>query len=149
GWSMGRAQADACPMKIALALFRWFPHGGLQRDCLAIAKALVARGHGVDILCGAWEGPRPDGIGVRVLGVAGATNHGRNRAIARRAAALFGDYDRVVGCDRMPGLDVYYAADRCFVAEARARHGALYRLTPRYRAIAAFERAVFGREVGT
>src|SRR5437016_3524052 len=32
---------------------------------------------------------------------------------------------------------------------ARARHGPLYRLTPRYRAIAAFERAVFGRESGT
>jgi UDP-glucose:(heptosyl)LPS alpha-1,3-glucosyltransferase len=86
---------------------------------------------------------------VRVLGVAGFTNHGRNSSIAARAAALFGGYDRVVGCDRMPGLDVYYAADRCFVAEARAKHGALYRLTPRYRAIAAFERAVFGREAGT
>jgi UDP-glucose:(heptosyl)LPS alpha-1,3-glucosyltransferase len=86
---------------------------------------------------------------VRELGIAGFTNHGRNRSIAARAAALFAGYDRVVGCDRMPGLDVYYAADRCFVAEARARHGALYRLTPRYRAIAAFERAVFGREAGT
>jgi len=142
-------------MKIALALFRWFPHGGLQRDGLAIARALAARGHAVDILCGAWDGARPsgdgddDGVGVQVLGAAGFTNHGRNRAIAARAAARFGGYDRVVGCDRMPGLDVYYAADRCFVAEARARHGMLYSLTPRYRAIAAFERAVFGARSGT
>lgn len=135
-------------MKIALALFRWFPHGGLQRDCLAIATALAARGHDVDILCGTWDGPRPAGIGVRVLGVAGFTNHARNRSVAARAAALLGGYDRVVGCDRMPGLDVYYAADRCFVAEARAK-GALYLLTPRYRAIAAFERAVFGPDSGT
>jgi UDP-glucose:(heptosyl)LPS alpha-1,3-glucosyltransferase len=136
-------------MKIALVLFRWFPHGGLQRDCLAIAKALAERGHAVDILCGSWEGARPAEIGVRELGIAGFTNHGRNQAIAARAQALFGEYDRVVGCDRMPGLDIYYAADRCFVAEARATHGALYRLTPRYRAIAAFERAVFGRESAT
>jgi UDP-glucose:(heptosyl)LPS alpha-1,3-glucosyltransferase len=136
-------------MKIALVLFRWFPHGGLQRDCLAIARALAARGHAADILCGAWDGPRPEGIGVRVLGHAGFTNHARNRSVAARAAALFAEYERVVGCDRMPGLDVYYAADRCFVAEARVKHGALYRLTPRYRAIAALERAVFGPDAGT
>jgi UDP-glucose:(heptosyl)LPS alpha-1,3-glucosyltransferase len=138
-------------MKLALLLFRWFPHGGLQRDCLAIAKALAARGHQVEIVCGAWDGPRPAGIAVRVLGFGGLTNHGRNRRFAARAAAALArdGCDRVVGFDRMPGLDVYYAADRCFVAEARAKHGIIYRLTPRHRAIAAFERAVFGRDAAT
>ncbi len=137
-------------MKIALLLFRWFPHGGLQRDCLAVARALAARGHAVEIVCGAWDGPRPDAIAVRVLGRKGLTNHGRNRRFAATAALVVaaGAYDRVVGFDRMPGLDIYYAADRCFVADALERHGMFYRMTPRFRAIAAFERAVFARDAG-
>ncbi len=138
-------------MKLALVLFRWFPHGGLQRDCLAIAQALAVRGHQVEILCGRWDGGRPDGIAVRVLGFSGWSNHGRNRRFAAAVAPILaaGGYDRVIGFDRMPGLDIYYAADRCYVAEALATRGMVSRMMPRFRAIAAFERAVFGRERAT
>lgn len=132
-------------MKIALVLYRWFPHGGMQRDCVAIAKRLVARGHAVTILVGAWEGAMPEGIVVKVLGHEGLSNHARNRRFAARAAARFADFDRVVGLDRMPGLDIYYAADRCFAIDARAK-GPWFRLTPRYRVFAGFERAVFARD---
>ena len=44
----------------------------------------------------------------------------------------------------MPGLDVYYGADFCYIArEQKANHPAL-RLTPRYQHLFAFEKAVFG-----
>lgn len=132
-------------MKIALVLFRWFPHGGMQRDCVAIARRLAARGHAVTILVGEWEGGRPEGIAVKVLGHEGLSNHARNRRFAARAMARFADYDRVVGLDRMPGLDIYYAADRCFALDARAK-GPWFKLTPRYRVFAGFERAVFARD---
>jgi UDP-glucose:(heptosyl)LPS alpha-1,3-glucosyltransferase len=49
----------------------------------------------------------------------------------------------------MPGLDVYYAADGCFQAQAREDHGALYRLTPRYRTMVGLERSVFAPEHDT
>jgi UDP-glucose:(heptosyl)LPS alpha-1,3-glucosyltransferase len=139
-------------MKVACVLYRWFPHGGLQRDCLAIARKLAARGHGVEIFCGAWEGQAtPDDIAVRVIGWSGLTNHGRNRRFVAAVTKLLaqGGYDRVVGFDRMPGLDFYYAADRCFMADVHARRGAWFRLTPRYRTAIAFERAVFGPQSRT
>lgn len=54
-------------MKIFVTLFRYFPYGGLARDCLKIAETLRDRGHEVTIFTEKWEGPRPEGIGVRVL----------------------------------------------------------------------------------
>jgi UDP-glucose:(heptosyl)LPS alpha-1,3-glucosyltransferase len=57
--------------------------------------------------------------------------------------------DKVIGFNKMPGLDVYFAADPCFEEKARTLRGSAYRLTRRYRHFAAFERAVFGAESRT
>ncbi len=132
-------------MRLAFLLFRYFPYGGLQRDCLSIAQTLRERGHVTDILTGAWQGPRPEGLTVHRLRSRGLTNHRRNAAFAAAARRVVasGGYDSIVGFDRMPGLDIYYAGDRCFMARTGDRHGWPYRLTPRYRAHVAFERAVF------
>ena len=51
--------------------------------------------------------------------------------------------DRVVGFNKMPGLDVYYAADVCYAEKVAQEKGFFYRLTSRYRHYAAFERATF------
>ncbi|MCC4119214.1 hypothetical protein LLG90_28195, partial [Aromatoleum toluclasticum] len=55
--------------------------------------------------------------------------------------------DRIVGFNKMPGLDVYYAADPCFEDKARRLRKPLYRYSPRYRHFSAYERAVFAPEV--
>lgn len=130
-------------MRLAVVLFRYFPHGGLQRDALGVATRLRDRGHAVTMLTGDWRGPRPDRIAVRVLGRRGWTNHGRNRrfAAAARAETAGDRFDGIVGFNRMPGLDVYYCSDSCYRGDALARHGPLYRLTPRFRHMAAFEDA--------
>ena len=47
-------------MHLALALFRYFPFGGMQRDMLAIAQHAAERGHQVTIYCHTWQGARPD-----------------------------------------------------------------------------------------
>lgn len=138
-------------MRLGLAIFRWFPHGGLQRDFLELARRLAGRGHRVDLLAGAWDGPPPpDGMTVRLFPPTGLSNHARNRSVARQileaASAL--RYDALVGFNRMPGLDVYYCGDGCYRAEAAGR-GPLYRLTPRFRQMAADEAAVFGPNAGT
>lgn len=133
-------------MRLAFCLFKYFPHSGLARDMLRIADEATSRGHSVDVYAREWQGEVPDGIRVRVLAARGWTNHGRAEAFARRLAGALRDesYDAVVGFNKMPGLDVYYAADGCFAARARRRRSRAYELTPRYRAWRRQESAVFG-----
>ncbi len=133
-------------MKLAFCLFKYFPFGGLQRDFMRILLEARERGHEIDVYTGAWHGVRPDGVDVHELYCRGWTNHRRNAAFARRLDTHLRDgrFDAVIGFDKMPGLDVYYGADTCYVARARMNHGPAYRLTPRYRCLHALERAVFG-----
>jgi UDP-glucose:(heptosyl)LPS alpha-1,3-glucosyltransferase len=130
-------------MKFAFLLFRYFPQSGLARDALAIAERLTAGGHRVDFIAGDWQGERPVGIGVTVIGRRGWSNHRRDADYAGRAPAHAAGCDARVGFNRMPGLDIYYAADPCLAA-ALARRPAWHRLTPRNRARLGFEQAVFG-----
>ncbi len=51
----------------------------------------------------------------------------------------------MIGFNKLPGLDLYYGADPCYVAKARNLKSWWYRLLPRYRHFAALERAVFAR----
>jgi UDP-glucose:(heptosyl)LPS alpha-1,3-glucosyltransferase len=60
--------------------------------------------------------------------------------MCRRTA--LSSYDAVVGFNKMPGLDLYFASDPCFAARAAAR-SPWYRLTRRCRIYLSFERAVF------
>lgn len=138
-------------MQLAFALFHYFPYGGLERDMLAIARVCVARGHTVTIYCGGWEGDLPSDVKVVDLGVRGLTNHRRNAGFAYRLqTALQGQDDvEVIGFNKMPGLDVYYAADVCFAEKAIHERNFFYRLTPRCRQFMAMEKAVFGADSHT
>ncbi|MEW6290649.1 MAG: glycosyltransferase family 4 protein [Thermodesulfobacteriota bacterium] len=132
-------------MKLAICLFNYFPYGGLERNFLKISRECLARGHAVDVFTMRWEGEKPDGIKVSELAPRGMSNHGQAAAYAADAAnRLAGqNYDLVLGFNRMPGLDLYYAADVCYVARIERQRSLLAKLTPRYRTFAAFERAVF------
>ncbi len=133
-------------MRLAFCLFKYFPFGGLQRDFMRILLEARERGHELEVYTSAWRGARPDAIKLHELRCRGWTNHGRNAAFARRLDAYLreGRFDAVIGFDKMPGLDVYYGADTCYVARAHMNHGLAYRLTPRYRCLHNLERAVFG-----
>lgn len=136
-------------MNLLFALFTYFPHGGLTRDMLAIARACSARGHRVRVVAAESRAAPPEDIDLQILPVSALTHAAKNRRFAAQlpqAAAAFGAH-LIVGFNKMPNLDVYYAADDCFAAKA-ARRGGLYRLTPRARQATAFERAVFGAESG-
>jgi UDP-glucose:(heptosyl)LPS alpha-1,3-glucosyltransferase len=131
---------------LAFCLFKYFPHGGLQRDMLRIALACRQRGYPIAVYTTAWEGAAPDGLEVHTHRSAGWTNHGRMR---RYHAWLAGQLARrhvacVMGFNKMPDLDIYYAADGCLAAKLRQRRSPLDRLMPRYRQYLAFEEAVFG-----
>jgi UDP-glucose:(heptosyl)LPS alpha-1,3-glucosyltransferase len=134
-------------MKLALVLFQYFPFGGLQRDCLKVAQRCAARGHDVTIFTRAWQGDRPTGLRVELLESRRWSNIARDRAFARNVthALADGSFDGVIGFNKLPGLDVYYGADPCYVAKVRRLKPAWYRWTPRYRHFATMEEAVFAR----
>jgi UDP-glucose:(heptosyl)LPS alpha-1,3-glucosyltransferase len=132
-------------MKLALMLFQYFPFGGLQRDCLKVAQRCAARGHDVTIFTREWQSDRPTGLRVELLESRGWSNIARDRAFARNVAHALaaGSFDGVIGFNKLPGLDVYYGADPCYVAKVNRLKPAWYHWTPRYRHFAAMEEAVF------
>lgn len=138
-------------MRFAFCLFRYYPFGGLERDCIRIAQECLNRGHTVDLYTMAWDGEVAPGLSVTLLPGKGMTNHSRCRSFATQLNNHLKNhhYDLIVGFNRMPGIDVYYAADICYAASAGERHGNWYRMTPRYRAFAALERAVFSPQMTT
>ena len=135
---------------VAFCLFKYFPHGGMQRNFLRTARAVVALGYRVRAYVISWEGDVPDGIDVVRVSVSGFANHRRYARFERRVQALLAR-DRpacVVGFNRMRGLDVYYSADPCYAAKTE-RMGRLQRILPRQRYFLAAERAVFERGART
>jgi UDP-glucose:(heptosyl)LPS alpha-1,3-glucosyltransferase len=138
-------------MKLAFSLFKYFPFGGLQRDFLRIAKECLRRGHSVDVYTMEWQGEKDSQIPVTILPARGLQNHTRNNNFSRdfQKALANKDYDLVMGFNKMPGLDVYYAADTCFKAKASKKHGFLHRWLPRYRYLIQAEKAVFDKQSPT
>ena len=136
-------------MKIAFCLFNYFPFGGLQRDFLRIATECLARNHTVDVYVMNWEGEIPPGINVKLTSGIGLTNHQRIKRFIKSSLKKIQaqDYHCVVGFNKMPGLDIYYAADSCYVAKAHSKHSWLYQLSRRYQHYAAFEKAVATRQM--
>ncbi|MEH6499808.1 MAG: glycosyltransferase family 4 protein [Pseudoalteromonas distincta] len=138
-------------MQLAFVLYKYFPYGGLQRDFMRIAQICQQRGHQIRVYTLIWEGEVPDGFEVLVAPVKAFSNHRRNekftawvqKDLARRPV------DRLVGFNKMPGLDVYYAADPCFEDKAQTLRNPLYRYWGRYKHFAEYERAVFSPAVGT
>jgi len=132
-------------MQLAFILYKYFPFGGLQRDFMRIALECQRRGHAIRVYTMIWEGDVPEGFEVLVAPVKALFNHVRNERftawveddLARRPV------DRVVGFNKMPGLDVYYAADPCFEDKAQTLRNPLYRRWGRYKHFARYERAVF------
>jgi UDP-glucose:(heptosyl)LPS alpha-1,3-glucosyltransferase len=138
-------------MRIAFCFYKYFPFGGLQRDFLRIALACQARGHSIRVYTLEWRGDVPAGFEVVLVPVSALSNPRRyakfSRWVGEDLAAR--PANRVVGFNKMPGLDVYFAADPCFEDKARTLRSALYRMSGRYRHFSAYERAVFGPEADT
>ncbi len=138
-------------MQLAFVLYKYFPFGGLQRDFLRIALECRRRGHKIRVYTLSWQGDIPEAFDVRIAPVRALLNHHKY--------ARFQDWwqedvanspvDRVVGFNKMPGLDVYYAADACYEEKAQSQRSALTRMSGRYRHFHAYEKAVFEPESST
>jgi UDP-glucose:(heptosyl)LPS alpha-1,3-glucosyltransferase len=130
-------------MRLAFVLFNWFPFGGLQRDLIKVIDACRDRAD-ISVFCMEWAGERPAGINVREVPVdKPSTTRGRQAFAEYIQANVAGQFDCVVGFNRMPGLDCYFAADTCFAWKAFHERGWWYRQTPRAKQYLKFEEAVF------
>jgi UDP-glucose:(heptosyl)LPS alpha-1,3-glucosyltransferase len=138
-------------MNLAFVLYKYFPYGGLQRDFLRIARTCLERGHSIHVYTMRWDGPVLPNIHIHFIKAKGMQNHTRRYSFAQQLKLLLeqNNYDLVVGFNKMPNLDVYYAADTCYQAKARKQRGLLYRLSSRYRYSVADEAAVFGKDSNT
>lgn len=136
-------------MNLAFALFTHAAHSGLSRDMREIARACMRRGHAVRVFAAEMRGG-DDGLDVQLLPPRARSNYRKNREFAARLPHALAGFapDLLVGFNKMPRLDVYYAADACFAVK-RAERGWAYRMTPRCRQHFAFEKAVFARDAHT
>ncbi|MCZ6889220.1 MAG: glycosyltransferase family 4 protein, partial [Gammaproteobacteria bacterium] len=151
-------------MQLAFCVFKVFEFGGISRDLRKITHECLARGHDVRIYTlkwqtGEWNGEarnearaneetQASRLEVVTADVRAFTNHERYARFAKWVAEHLERHpvDLVVGFNKMPGLDVYYAGDSCFEEKARTQRGWYYRMLPRYHRLAELERGVFGAE---
>ncbi|MDB6141484.1 MAG: glucosyltransferase RfaG [Pseudomonas sp.] len=138
-------------MQLAFVLYKYFPFGGLQRDFMRIALECQQRGHQIRVYTLTWEGDVPPGFELVVAPVKALFNHTRYEKLTAwvEADLVKRPVDRLIGFNKMPGLDVYYAADGCFEDKAQNLRNSLYRRWGRYRHFAAYERAVFAKDAKT
>lgn len=140
-------------MNFAFLIFKYFPFGGVQRDMLRIAHDCAIKGHNVTIYTGQWRGEKPSSnkgrVNVVLLPYKGFLNHQKHQSLinAFEQRLQIDKPDIVVGFNKLAfkngtGLDVYYAADPCFMERAQLERGWWYRLTGRYQFFAACEKAV-------
>lgn len=150
-------------MKIALTIFRYFPYGGLQKDCIRCAKEFLDRGHKVvlftmettDTEIKIEKGAKPEtGTGhyspsefeIRVVKVSGFSNHSRAKNFEQNVLAIIAreNFDCIVGFNRMAGLDFYFAGDNCLAESLPKRYPPWFlRLNPRHRTWLQMEKSVF------
>jgi UDP-glucose:(heptosyl)LPS alpha-1,3-glucosyltransferase len=131
-------------MKLAIAIFRYFPFGGLQRDMKFIAEEAIKRGHQITIFCGDWQGDKIAGADIRVIDAFVFFNIAGVRRFVKAFEKYFdrSQFDLLLGFNKMPGLDVYFAGDTCFAEKAYLDRSWLYRLTPRSQLYLHYEKSV-------
>ena len=132
-------------MHFAFCLYKHFPYSGLSLDMLRIASECTQRGHKATVFTGSWEGEVPDGVDVVLIKHFGFTNHTRAQSFHRKLKTILAShrFDVVVGFNKIPGMDIYYCGDYCYVGRSYLRHSFFYRFTPRFLYYSSFERGVF------
>lgn len=131
-------------MKLAFCIYHYFPFGGLQRDFMQIAQACFENNHEIHIWTTNWDGPVPEGFELHLIHPRGFSNHRQMQSFANQVAKQTQQHniDATIGFNKIPGLDIYYAADTCVKARNQQR-SFWHSILPRYRLYHQFEKAVF------
>lgn len=137
-------------MKLVFILYKYFDHGGMQRDFMRIAKACLENDHEIHVIAARWKGEAPKGFQLHLVSVSGLTNHARIESFAKEANKAMESLsaDLAIGFNKMQGLDFYFAADVCLRYKMRNKKW-LLKLVPRYRSYLQLEKKVFSRKSKT
>lgn len=138
-------------MKLAFCLFKYFPYGGLQRDFLHILRLCKEHGHEIHVFTMRWDGAPEPNVHLHLIQSKGWQNHTKIRSYVKqlqKALSQF-NFDKVIGFNKMPSLDVYYAADVCYQSRVYAQETRWYRMLPRYREYMRLEKEVFAKGKAT
>ncbi|MCQ2378859.1 MAG: glycosyltransferase family 4 protein [Victivallaceae bacterium] len=135
-------------MRWAFVIYRYFPHGGLQKDFVRILREAAKRGHSVTVLCAQLDAPLPEtgNVETKVFPVPGFGNHGKMKKFEKSVRKFLAekDFDAVLLFNRMACGDFYFAADNCLAKWYGSRSfWPLLRFLPRYRTFLALENSVF------
>lgn len=133
-------------MRIAFAIVSLFPGGGLQRDCIEIAKTIRSYGHDVTIYTAQISDMNLAGdIPVVIFPNSEITNHQKQRRFAIDIRDnVRKQCDLLVGFDKLMDLDILYCADASIYYRMIKRP--LLFLLPRYRAFLKLEGDSFARD---
>ena len=132
--------------KIAVCLYKFFPFGGLARDAVRILSLCQQKGYAIDIYVMECHGDVPEGFNIEIIETKGFSNHKKvanfieqfHDRIAKQ------DYDLVIGFNKIPDLDLYYAADPCYLDRVKSQPDySLMKHNPRVKFYSACEKAVF------
>ncbi|MEW4981716.1 MAG: glycosyltransferase family 4 protein [Cycloclasticus sp.] len=137
-------------MRLAFALYKYFPFGGLARDFVRIANICVQKGYVVDVYVMEWQGDIIAEYNTYILACGGWSNHAKVADFHRQLddKLQHEQYDAVIGFNKIPNIDVYYAADPCYIERFKEK-SFLQTLNPRFRFYSGVERAVFGGDSKT
>ena len=141
-------------MRLAFAIFKYFPHGGLQCDMMRLAQEAARRKHQVSIYTSNWQGEMPldENISVNLITQQRRSNHARAIEFEAKFHALTQErqYDALVAFNRIGGCDFYFAADNCLAEELpKTRPAWQLRLLPRYRSYLKQEKSIFVPNLNT
>jgi len=130
-------------MRLGFCLFKYFPYGGLQRDFMDVAQHCLAAGHVIYVYTLAWQGDIPAEYKVRIIETRAWSNHRKYEKYHQQVQQLRiqDQLDCMVGFNKMPDLDVYFASDPSY--KAKSQH-LIQRLGARYRHFMEYEEAVCG-----
>lgn len=135
-------------MKLAFCIFKFFPFGGLQKDFFRIVQEVKKRGHKVDVFTRQWRGERVPGINLHLLPSRAWTNWGHDSNFVEEALPTIkkSNFDAVIGFNKMPGLDFYFAGDACLRAKIK---NPSFPISPRIRKKLDLEGKVFSPQSKT
>src|SRR5579871_4854384 len=107
-------------MHFAFGIVSLFPGGGLQRDCVEIARKLQSLSHDVTVFASRKSGDDfAADLPLQILNSDSRTNHARQRTFSEDfAKAAVGSFDLIVGFDKLASLDMLYCSDRSIRARA-------------------------------
>ena len=141
-------------MKIAFALFKYFPYGGLQLDTMRTVTEAVKRNHEVVLFTSEVTGVSIEELPCKVvlIPLSSKSNHRKALEFEKKFHALVKEdnFDITIAMNRIRNCDFYFAADDCIKDEFLRKHSSLIvNLLPRYRIFSQIEHDILSPESKT